>query len=42
MLLKGANLSKPTYKVRWHDEPAKASGVDDYLNRRVVITVRPH
>jgi hypothetical protein len=40
MLLQGANLKEPSYKVRWQDEPAKASGVDDYLARRVVVTVR--
>ena len=41
MLLQGANLKEPSYKVRWLDEPAKATGVDDYLSRRVVVTVRP-
>jgi outer membrane protein OmpA-like peptidoglycan-associated protein len=41
MLLRGANLTAPTYKVTWRDEPAAASGVDDHLSRRVVITVRP-
>jgi hypothetical protein len=40
MLLQGANLKGPSYKVTWHDEPAKATGVDDYLSRRVVVTVR--
>ena len=40
MLLQGANLKEPSYKVRWQDEPAKATGVDDYLARRVVVTVR--
>ena len=40
MLLQGANLKEPSYKVRWLDEPAKATGVDDYLSRRVVVTVR--
>jgi len=25
----------------WRDEAAPASGVDDHLSRRVVITVRP-
>jgi hypothetical protein len=40
MLLQGANLKEPAYTVRWHDEPAKATGVDDYLSRRVVVTVR--
>ena len=40
MLLQGANLKEPAYKVRWQDEPAKATGVDDYLSRRVVVTVR--
>ena len=41
MLLHGANLKAPTYKVRWHDEPAAATGFDDYRARRVVVTVRP-
>ena len=41
MLLQGANLKEPSYQVRWMDEPAKATGVDDYLSRRVVVTVRP-
>ena len=41
MLLQGANLTAPTYKVSWRDEAAAASGVDDHLSRRVVITVRP-
>jgi hypothetical protein len=40
-LLQGANLSGPSYKVRWHDEAAGATGIDDYLARRVVVTVRP-
>ena len=40
MLLQGANLKTPSYKVTWHDEPAKATGVDDYLARRVVVTIR--
>jgi hypothetical protein len=41
MLLQGANLTAPSYKVSWHDEAAAASGIDDYLSRRVVVTVRP-
>jgi hypothetical protein len=41
MLLQGANLTAPSYKVGWRDEAAAASGVDDHLSRRVVITVRP-
>jgi hypothetical protein len=41
MLLQGANLKEPLYKVSWQDEPAAATGVDDYLSRRVVVTVRP-
>ena len=41
MLLQGANLTAPSYKVTWRDEPAAASGIDDHLSRRVVITVRP-
>jgi hypothetical protein len=41
MLLQGANLTTPVYTVRWHDEPAGATGVDDHLTRRVVVTVRP-
>lgn len=40
MLLQGANLKAPTYQVTWHDEAAKANGRDDYLLRRVVVTVR--
>ena len=40
MLLQGANLKEPAYKVRWQDDPATATGVDDYLARRVVVTVR--
>ena len=40
MLLQGANLKEPTFTVKWVDEPAKATGVDDYLSRRVVVTVR--
>jgi len=39
-LLKGANLTGPSYQVVWHDEAAVATGVDDYLSRRVVVTVR--
>ncbi len=40
-LLRGANLTTPDYQVRWQDVSAEANGVDDYLLRRVVITVRP-
>jgi hypothetical protein len=40
MLLQGANLKGPEYKVRWQDAPANATGVDDYLSRRVVVSVR--
>lgn len=40
MLLQGANLKSPTYKVSWRDESAKATGVDDYALRQAVITVR--
>jgi hypothetical protein len=39
MLLKGANLTGPAYKVSWHEEATAATGVDDYLARRVVVTV---
>ena len=41
MLLQGANLNAPLYKVRWRNEAAAATGIDDYLSRLVVITVRP-
>ena len=41
MLLRGASLTAPSYKVGWRNEAAAATGVDDYLSRRVVITVRP-
>jgi hypothetical protein len=40
MLLKGAGLTAPSYVVRWQEQPARATGVDDYLSRRVVITLR--
>ena len=40
MLLQGAGLNAPGYKVRWEDEPVAATGVDDHLSRRVVVTVR--
>jgi hypothetical protein len=39
-LLQGANLTTPKYTVRWQDQPAQATGVDDFQSRRVVITVR--
>ena len=41
MLLQGANLKAPVYTIGWRDEAAAATGVDDHLSRRVVITVRP-
>ena len=41
MLLQGANLKEPAYNVSWQDEPAAATGVDDHLSRRVIVTVRP-
>jgi len=40
ILLQGANLKSPSYKVTWQDESAKATGVDDYAMRRAVVTVR--
>jgi hypothetical protein len=40
MLLKGAGLTRPSYNVRWQEQPAKPTGVDDYLARRVEIAVR--
>jgi len=39
MLLQGANLKSPSYKVTWRDESASATGVDDYAIRHAVITV---
>jgi hypothetical protein len=39
MLLQGANLKGPLYKVSWREEAAAADGVDDHLSRRVVVTV---
>jgi hypothetical protein len=39
--LQGANLNDPLYKVGWRTAAARATGVDDHLSRRVVITVRP-
>lgn len=41
MLLQGANLEEPNYKVGWRTGAAPATGVDDHLSRRVTITVRP-
>ena len=40
MLLQGANLKGPSFTVKWQDEAAPATGVDDHLSRRVVVTVR--
>ena len=40
VLLQGANLKSPSYKVSWRDESAKATGVDDYAMRRAVVTIR--
>lgn len=40
VLLQGANLKAPSYKVTWRDESAGATGVDDYAMRRAVVTVR--
>lgn len=39
MLLQGAGLKGPSYTVRWQEEAAAATGVDDHLSRRVVVTV---
>ena len=40
MLLRGAGLTGPAYNVTWVERAAEASGVDDHLTRRAVITVR--
>ncbi|HET9194195.1 MAG TPA: hypothetical protein VFO21_15030 [Vicinamibacterales bacterium] len=40
MLLRGANLKGPSFKVSWREEAAAADGVDDHLSRRVIVTVR--
>jgi hypothetical protein len=39
MLLKGAGLTAPSYTVRWQEQAARATGEDDYLARRVIITL---
>ncbi|MEP7306621.1 MAG: hypothetical protein ABJA98_13975 [Acidobacteriota bacterium] len=39
MLLQGANLKSPSYKVTWRDASGSATGADDYALRRAVITV---
>lgn len=39
-LLKGANLTSPSYVVKWQDEPLPSAGADGYLSRRVEVTVR--
>ena len=41
MLLKGANLTGPSYKVSWRDEAEAATGVDDFQSRRVIVTIHP-
>jgi len=38
-LLRGASLTTPEYKVRWEDLSVGATGTDDHLLRRAVITV---
>jgi hypothetical protein len=38
-LLQGAGLRGPSFKVSWRDEAAAATGADDYLSRRTVVTV---
>jgi hypothetical protein len=40
MLLQGAGLKGPSYTVRWREDAAAATGIDDHLSRRVVVTVR--
>ncbi len=39
-LLQGAGLRGPSFKVSWRDEAAAATGGDDHLSRRTVVTVR--
>lgn len=41
MLLQGANLTTPSYKISWQDDAAAATGIDDYQSRRVVVRVHP-
>jgi hypothetical protein len=41
MLLKGAGLTAPSYAVRWQEQAARPTGVDDHLSRRVVVTIVP-
>lgn len=40
MLLQGVGLTAPSYKVRWEEQAATPTGVDDHLLRRVVVTIR--
>ena len=40
MLLRGANLTAPSYVVKWQDEAVAPTGVDDFASRRVLVTVR--
>ena len=40
-LLRGAGLAAPTYTVRWIEATGTPNGVDDYLGRRVEITLLP-
>jgi hypothetical protein len=39
--LQGANRNGPIDEVGWRTGAAPATGVDDHLSRRVVVTVRP-
>lgn len=40
-LLRGASLTQPEYTVHSEDETKRATGMEDYRIRRVVVTVRP-
>jgi hypothetical protein len=40
-LLKGAGLTAPRYTVRWINSVAKPDGLNDFIERRVDITLRP-
>jgi hypothetical protein len=43
MLLKSTELQSPGYKfdVHWQDDAARVDGKDDYVSRRVVVTIHP-
>jgi hypothetical protein len=40
-LLRGAGLTQPAYDVKWVEQAPVPTGREDFVQRRVVVTVRP-